>query len=212
MLVLLLSVKYLKIQTAFWYPNLKTALKVFVAAIILLAAFFGPYFAAIDLYQVDLVNIHSFPQSQIPINSTSASDMWFSQMLSLGPAAGSVNVPRNTALVINEPRPVGVENVTFNPTVAIAERLDEHFPVASAKIIVFPAGLLEPNTTYNVTATIGGNLVWWSFTTGTEPQQQLNTTNTSMQTITWYAFVAAALTLLLAAACIVLFLRKRKHV
>jgi hypothetical protein len=189
---------------------LKTALKALVAALILLTAFVGTYLAAVDLYHADLVNVHSLPQSGMPVNSTSASDMWFSQDLSLGPAAGSVNVRRDTVLVINEPRPVGVENITFNPPVAIAERLDEHFPVASAKITVFPAGLLEPNTTYNVTATIGDKLVWWSFTTGAEPQQQLNTVNTSMQTITWYALAAASLTTLLAAACIVLFLRRRR--
>ena len=191
---------------------MKTVLKAFVTAMILLAAFFGTYYAAVNLYHVELVNVHSFPTSHMPINSASASDMWFSQMLSLGPAAGSVNVSRDTVLVINEPRPVRVENITFTPQVEIAERLDEHFPVASAKITVFPAGLLKPNTTYNVTATIGDNLVWWSFTTGTEPQQQPITANTSMQTAIWYAFGAAALITLLTAACIVLFLRKRKHV
>ena len=190
---------------------MRKSTKFFAAALILLVAFVGTYFAVINLYYADLVNIHSFPEGHMPFNSSDTSEMWANQDLSIGPAAGTRNVARNTVLVINEPRPVRVENITFNPPAAIAERLDEPFPVASAKITVFPAELLEPNTTYNITAIIGNELVWWSFTTGTEPQQQLNTVNTSTQTAMWYALAVATITTSVIAGCIALFLRHKRR-
>lgn len=139
-------------------------------------------------------------------NASTAGGAWANQMLSLSPKPGSINVPRNMAIWIDEPRPVTVKNVSLSPEVLIAKRTDQHYMPASADITVYPKGLLQPNTTYNVTAIVAGTSSWWIFTTSSKPDQVAFGAKLSPYNV-WLALAVAVIAELIAIKVIV---RKRK--
>jgi hypothetical protein len=114
------------------------------------------------------------------------------QILYLMPEAGSTNVSRDTAIWIDEPRPVRVENIRLSPEVAIS-RTDKHYPPASVAIAVYPSELLQPNTTYNVSAVVADTPSWWSFTTSPEPNQYKSNTYLN-PSVPWIALAIAITT------------------
>lgn len=181
---------------------MKTTVKAAWATAILIVAFVGTYFGTVSLYPVYSVRSYSLLQGEFASNSSSAAGAWAQQMLYVAPAPGSEDVARDAALAISEPRPVKVENITFTPFLEIADVATENQAPMGAKISVYPAALLEPNTAYNVSAVVAGEPSWWSFTTGSQPQQLQYEARPPAETVQMYGLEAAAVTTLAAAACI----------
>ena len=158
--------------------GLKKPLRKVVYALILIAVFLVSYGASLLVISVIPCGHYSarqYSNPQTSINYGSPSTMggaWQEQLLLVFPA-GASNVPRDTSIVIVAPRPVRVFNVTFNPTVAIAEdKFVEYDGFGPSSVqTVYPASLLQLNTTYNVTATVAGTLSWFVFTTSSNPSQ-----------------------------------------
>lgn len=127
-------------------------------------------------------------------NNSSLGGEWQEQLLAVYPA-GASNVPRDTSIVIVASRPLRVFNISFNPSVAIAEdnfvESSAHSPPSSVQT-VYPAGLLQPNTTYNVTATVDGTPSWFTFTTSSAPTQ-LTFTHPLASCDIWVALTVAIL-------------------
>ncbi len=195
---------------------LSTTTKAALVTAILIAAFFSTYYGTIDLYPVDLVRVYSLPQGDFVSNSSSAAGAWEQQMLFVAPAPGLEDVARDMALVISEPRPVKVENITFTPFVEIAKIVTENQTPLGAKISVYSTGLFEPNTTYNMSAFVAEELSWFVFTTGSQPHQLQYEAQPSAERVQMYSLDAAAVATLAAAVCITIiatiFWRvKRKH-
>lgn len=107
-------------------------------------------------------------------------------VLGTAPAAGAVNVPRNTAVVadpVNLPNGVGIDPATLDETTVFLERTGDGTPVAAilnldgagAIFTLQPIGLPDANTSYTFTVTSGlADLMGaaflpfsMSFTTGT---------------------------------------------
>ena len=82
----------------------------------------------------------------------------------LGPRAGASNVSLNTEIYVFQTRPVNVD-LQVHPSVNFSNVEEEYSGVASRKTTYYPAELLEPNTTYNVSGSIMGYSAWWTFTT-----------------------------------------------
>jgi hypothetical protein len=124
--------------------------------------------------------------------SSSIGGAWQEQLLSVYPV-GASNVPRDTSIVIVAPRPVRVFNISFSPSVTISK---DNFvgspwysPPSSIQTI-YPASLLAPNTTYNVTATVAGAQSWFTFTTSSGPSK-LTFVYPLASYDTWVALTAA---------------------
>jgi len=149
-------------------------------------------------------HVYSKPQTPSSYDYSNLGDQWKNQLLTPMPEAGSTNVSRDTAIWIDEPRPVRVENLSLSPEVPIATITDEHFPPASAIITVYPAELLQPNTTYNVSAIVAGQPAWWTFTTSSEPSSR------RLNYFSWVAFTAAILSTMTVMLAFLLQ-RRRKH-
>jgi hypothetical protein len=149
---------------------------------------FSYYVISLTPYGYVTERVYSNPQTQA---SNDPSDMGGAflgnRLLYLVPGAGSTNISRDTAIWIEEPRPVKVEKIGLNPEVPISIN-DEHvsFP-PSATITIYPTELLQPNTTYNVSATVAGTPSWWTFTTTSEPQNYRYITYLN-PSLPWVAF------------------------
>jgi hypothetical protein len=148
----------------------------------------------------------TFPYSYAP---SSIGGAWESQLLSPQPGAGSTNVSRDTAIWIIEPRPVKIENLSLSPPVPIAIKTNGY--VFSAYTEAYPAELLQPNTTYNVSAIVGGTPSWWIFTTSSEPSQLTFSAHLEPYDI-WVAFTVAILVTLTVSLVILRQKRKRTRV
>ena len=96
----------------------------------------------------------------------------------LGPRPGATNVSLNTVIYVYQTRPVDNE-VELDPKTTFAKIENIHDPPASRNTIYYPAELLEPNTTYNVSGSIMGYSAWWTFTTAStfsQPEYEYNLT------------------------------------
>jgi hypothetical protein len=91
------------------------------------------------------------------------------QGIYLGPGPGAANVPRDTAILVYQLRAESVKNLVLNPETPIAYETQELDPPASRLTSFFPADLLQPETTYNVSVLIAGRPFSWNFTTSAEP-------------------------------------------
>jgi hypothetical protein len=185
--------------------------KMFFTVLLLIAVFLISFlvaFFAISLtpYGHVIERVYSESPTSTSNDPSAIGGAWQSELLSPQPAAGSTNVSRNTAIWIIEPRPVKIENLTLSPPVPIAIKSNDY--VFSAYTEAYPAELLQPNTTYNVTATVGGTRSWWIFTTSSEPSQPAFSTQLASYNI-WIAFTAAILVTLILIS--VILLQRRKH-
>ena len=152
-----------------------------VYALILIAVFLFSYGAGFFVISATPYGHYSARQYSNPQTSSmshgnyssSMGGAWQEQMLSVYPA-GASNVPRDTSIVIVAPRPVRVFNISFSPSVTIAEdnfvESSRYSPPSSVQT-VYPASLLQPNTTYNVSATVADTPSWFTFTTSSGPSQ-----------------------------------------
>ena len=110
--------------------------------------------------------------------------------VSIGPEAGSTNVSRDTLIYMHPTRPAHME-FNFTPEIEIARIAVE--PDFTTEITIFyPAGLLQPATTYNVSGSFRGASLWWTFTTGLEPSQ-LPMERILSPNIWWIAVAAATI-------------------
>jgi hypothetical protein len=107
----------------------------------------------------------------------------------LGPPPGATNVSRDTIVYVFETRPVSTD-LHLNPETPIARIEQEWSPPASRVTILYPAELLQPTTTYNVSGSIGGKSAWWIFTTAPGPSQPR--TEYILSPHVWWIAIAAA--------------------
>lgn len=180
--------------------------KIVFTVLLLVAVFLLSYLVAfftISFTPYGYYTEHAYSESPTPASYDPSviGGAWENQMLSPMPGAGSTNVPRDTAIWIDEPRPVKIENLSLSPPVPIVVITNGY--VFSAYVKVYPTELLRPNTTYNVSAIVAGTPSWWIFTTSSEPSQP------RLNYFSWVAFSAATLTTLI--IILIILLRRRKH-
>lgn len=87
----------------------------------------------------------------------------------IGPEPGATAVPRDAAIYVFQTRPVSID-LHLSPETSIARTTEEEEGFSQTTTL-YPAELLQPATTYNVSGTISGLSAWWTFTTGLEPAQ-----------------------------------------
>ena len=155
----------------------KRAFKIPIYALIISAVFVASYFCVFFAFsQTSLGQITVRAYSNPPVNTGNLSlsgGGWNNSFIYLEPNPGAVNVPRDTYLAIVGPRPVSRFNVSFGPDVTLARDDYKIYGGAGPSSVqeLYPADLLLPNTTYNVTALVSGIPSWWIFTTSSDPTQ-----------------------------------------
>ena len=110
----------------------------------------------------------------------------------LGPRPGAINVSLNTIIDVYQTRPVMVDFLQLDPEIAFARIENKHEGVASRDTIFYPAELLQPDTTYNVSCSIMGFSAWWTFTTASafsQPEYESILTPYAW----WIAFAASSI-------------------
>ena len=108
----------------------------------------------------------------------------------LGPRPGAINVSLNTIIDVYQTRPARVDFLKLDPEIAFARIENKHEGVASRDTIFYPAELLQPDTTYNVSCSIMGFSAWWTFTTASafsQPEYE----NILTPYAWWIAFAAS---------------------
>ena len=87
----------------------------------------------------------------------------------ISPIVNDTNVPLDTIIVVDQMRPMGVEELRLSPEAPVARRVDEHIGLAGRCTSFYFSEPLKPATTYNVTVFFGDNPISWNFTTTAEP-------------------------------------------
>lgn len=87
----------------------------------------------------------------------------------LGPPPNSVDVPLNTAITVEAVASAALDDLQITPEVPIAGVYSEVTSPLTYLNSFFPATLLRPATTYNVSVTLMDLPVSWTFTTTAEP-------------------------------------------
>jgi hypothetical protein len=180
----------------------------FLLAVLLLSFFVAFFLISLTPYGHYSLRVYFTPQSSEVHygNASTLGGAWSEQLLYLNPAPGNNNVPRDTSIVIDAPRPVRVFNISLRPNVTITKENYKIYPGPGPSSVqtIYPSSLLEPNTTYNVSAIVAGTPSWWTFTTSSEPSQLTFDTHPSPND-NWFALAAATLLIL------GIFLQVRKH-
>jgi hypothetical protein len=91
-----------------------------------------------------------------------------SMEITLGPSPNSTNIPLGTTIIIDILNFADVNYLHITPEVPIAYVTSETSGPLSSLETFYPAQQLKPATTYNVSVTIMGVPVSWSFTTTSE--------------------------------------------
>ena len=190
----------------------KLVFALFLLAVLLLSFFVAFFLISLTPYGHYSTRVYFTPQSaEVHYgNASTLEGAWSYQLLYLNSAPGANNVPRDTSIVIDAPRPVRVNNVSLSPNVTIAK---ENYKVyggfgPSSVQTVYPFGLLQPNTAYNVSGIVAGTPSWWIFTTSSKPSQLTFSTHLSAND-TWFAFVVA--TLVTSVVKMGILLERKKH-
>ena len=89
--------------------------------------------------------------------------------IALGPSPNSTNVSLDTAITVDALASAALEDLQLTPEVRIARVYSEVTSPLTYLNTFYPAGLLEPGTTYTVFVTIMDLPVSWTFTTTAEP-------------------------------------------
>lgn len=194
---------------------MKLSRKLLFASFLLVAVFLLSYFVAFWVISLTPFGYYTYTERNystshgpFPYNTSDVGGEWSNQLLFLSPGPGATNVPRDAAIYVDEPRPVDVENMSLSPYVPIAKETNQvssNGGPPSGTYMCYPAELLQPNTTYNVSAMVTGKPSWWTFTTSSEPSQPTLSTHTQLASyVTWVAFTAAILTTLAVGAAVLL--------
>ena len=89
--------------------------------------------------------------------------------ITFGPSPNSTNVPLNTAITVDAMASIALNDLHLTPEVPIARVNSEDTSSIDYLNTFYPAELLQPATTYNVSVTIRDKPVSWTFTTTAEP-------------------------------------------
>ena len=89
--------------------------------------------------------------------------------IALGPPPNSTNVPLDTTITVDAVASAALEDLHLTPDVPIARVYSEVTSPLTYLNTFYPAKLLQPATSYNVSVTIMDMPVSWSFTTTAEP-------------------------------------------
>jgi hypothetical protein len=198
-------------QNSMKFPLRKAQAPLVMAMIVVfLLSFFFAYFAmTLTSWSYYEQRVYSEPSSDYPRKGSSSVGGEFTEdnlaNVDVGPAPGDMNVSRDTIIYVYEVRPVKVY-LHLTPEAPIARITKEPESFASEITKIYPAELLQPATTYNVSGTIMGLSAWWTFTTGLEPDQPR--TERILLPQVWWVAIAAAVAATLAVG-IILWTRKR---
>ena len=88
--------------------------------------------------------------------------------IALGPPPNSTNIPLDTTITVEAVASAALDDLHLTPEVPIARVYSEVTSPLTYLNTFYPAQLLQPATTYNVSVTIMDNPVSWTFTTTTE--------------------------------------------
>ena len=128
---------------------------------LILAAVFSVSFLAAYLAIFLTQSGHSTPSSYLStVNSMD---------IGLGPPPNATNVPLNTAITVEAVASAALNDLRLTPEVSIARVYSEASSSLTYLNTFYPATLLQPATTYNVSVTILDMPVSWTFTTTSEP-------------------------------------------
>jgi hypothetical protein len=89
--------------------------------------------------------------------------------ITFGPPPNSTNIPTNTAITLDTMASARLDDLRLTPEVPIAQKFSEVTGPINYLTTFYPAQLLQPATTYNVSVTIVQTPVSWVFTTSVEP-------------------------------------------
>jgi len=104
-------------------------------------------------------------------NSTPSSSVSLvgSMDITLGPSPNSSSVPLDTTITVEAVASAALDDLHLTPKVPIARVYSEATSPLTYLNKFYPAELLQPATTYNVSVTVMGKPVSWIFTTTAEP-------------------------------------------
>lgn len=148
---------------------------ILVIIIFFMTSLLTAYIAIILLpYSYYPERVYSTPTNEGNYNNSTqggeASYSSFPLMSFIGPRPGATNVSLDTVIYVYQTRPVKVE-IQLDPETTFAKIEDKEDPPASRNTIFYPAQLLQPSTTYNVSGSIMNLPAWWTFTTTSESSQ-----------------------------------------
>ena len=167
---------------------------VFIIVIFFVASIFISY----ALVALTLQTSYSIPENEANYsNSTQGGDALgdvdnFAYVgVFIRPRPGATNVSLDTLIFVDQTRPVSVD-LQINPETPMAQIKEEDVGHASRITIFYPAELLKPATTYNVSGSIMGLSAWWTFTTANSviPQTEYDL---FVSPYTWWIVVIAAI-------------------
>jgi hypothetical protein len=156
--------------------------------------FLGTLLISYSIEALTINRAYSIPDNKGNYNNSTAGGEAFSDEYLVpvfyGPCPGALNVSLDTLIYLYETRPVQA-NLKISPDVKIILVKQEYVGVASRITTYYPSENLKPNTTYNVSGTIGELSVWWTFTTGSSitPQQDYEYL---LSPYTWWIAIIAA--------------------
>jgi hypothetical protein len=87
----------------------------------------------------------------------------------LGPPPNSTNIPLDTTITVDALASAALNDLHVTPELPIARVYSEATSALTYQTTFYPAQLLKPATSYNVSVTIMGGPLSWSFTTTSEP-------------------------------------------
>jgi hypothetical protein len=130
-------------------------------AILLLVAVFLSSFTAVFLAIFLTQSAYSNPsQYQLSLDGMD---------IMLGPPPNSTNIRLDTTITIDAVATADIIDLRLTPEVPIASVASHTTGILTYVTTFYPAKLLNPGTSYNVSATVSDKPVSWSFTTTSEP-------------------------------------------
>jgi hypothetical protein len=90
---------------------------------------------------------------------------------SLGPPPNSTNIPLDTTITVEVLASAALNDLHLTPEVPIARVASTTTGPLTYLNVFYPAEMLKPSTSYNVSVTIMNSPVSWVFTTTNEPSK-----------------------------------------
>ena len=142
---------------------------------------------------------YSFPLYEAnPSNSTQGGEAFDDENLVFDgvvvyPHPGATDVSLDTVIYVFEMRSGGVIDLQLNPKTSFYDVKDEDVDFASGSFTFYPAELLQPETTYNMSGSMYDLSVWWTFTTGSSIIPQSEYEYISSPYTWWIAIIVASI-------------------
>jgi len=139
---------------------------------------------------------YSIPSNEVNSNSSTRGGEYFESgvpsFVFFGPRIGATNVSLDTLIYVYQTRDADVD-LQMSPQVSWYKIENVDDPPASRNTIFYPAELLQPNTTYNVSGSITSYSVWWTFTTASSVIPQTEYEYIPSPHVWWIAIIAASI-------------------